>query len=170
VLFATEAGIDVKHVPYKGTGPLVNDLVGGHVEMGFLAVAAAAGHIKSGKLRAIGVSTAKRAATMPEVPTLAESGLPKYNLDGWLALIGPAGLPPAIVDRQMLEPSCGACAGCGPGSSTGAEQVTVSAINRNFPGRSGPGRVWLASPPTVAASAIAGELVSFDELRQRHPV
>jgi tripartite-type tricarboxylate transporter receptor subunit TctC len=103
VLFATEAGIDVKHVPYKGTGPLVNDLVGGHVEMGFLAVAAAAGHIKSGKLRAIGVSTAKRAATMPEVPTLAESGLPKYNLDGWLALIGPAGLPPAIVDRLYTE-------------------------------------------------------------------
>jgi 3-isopropylmalate/(R)-2-methylmalate dehydratase large subunit len=74
------------------------------------------------------------------------------------------------VGAEMLEPSCGACAGCGPGSSTGAEQVTVSAINRNFPGRSGPGKVWLASPPTVAASAIAGELVSFDELRQRHPV
>jgi 3-isopropylmalate/(R)-2-methylmalate dehydratase large subunit len=72
------------------------------------------------------------------------------------------------VGAEMLQPSCGACAGCGPGSSTGAEQVTVSAINRNFPGRSGPGKVWLASPPTVAASAIAGELVSFDELRQRH--
>jgi 3-isopropylmalate/(R)-2-methylmalate dehydratase large subunit len=72
------------------------------------------------------------------------------------------------VGAEMLQPSCGACAGCGPGSSTGTEQVTVSAINRNFPGRSGPGKVWLASPPTVAASAIAGELVSFDELRQRH--
>jgi 3-isopropylmalate/(R)-2-methylmalate dehydratase large subunit len=73
------------------------------------------------------------------------------------------------VGAEMLQPSCGACAGGGPGSSTSAEQVTVSAINRNFPGRSGPGKVWLASPPTVAASAIAGELVSFDELRQRHP-
>jgi 3-isopropylmalate/(R)-2-methylmalate dehydratase large subunit len=72
------------------------------------------------------------------------------------------------VGAEMLQPSCGACAGCGPGSSTGPEQVTVSAINRNFPGRSGPGKVWLASPPTVAASAIVGELVSFDELRQRH--
>lgn len=71
------------------------------------------------------------------------------------------------VGAQMLVPSCGACAGGGPGSSTRAGEVTVSAINRNFPGRSGPGAVWLASPPTVAASAIAGELVSFAELRRR---
>ncbi|WP_046861930.1 aconitase family protein [Microvirga massiliensis] len=72
------------------------------------------------------------------------------------------------VGAELLEPSCGACANCGPGSSVRADQVTVSAINRNFPGRSGPGQVWLASPPTVAASAIAGVLVSFDELRQQH--
>lgn len=71
------------------------------------------------------------------------------------------------VGAEMLLPSCGACAGGGPGSSTRADEVTVSAINRNFPGRSGPGQVWLASPPTVAASAIAGELVSFEELCQR---
>ena len=69
------------------------------------------------------------------------------------------------VGAELLQPSCGACANCGPGSSTDVAQVTVSAINRNFPGRSGPGQVWLASPPTVAASAIAGRLVSFDELR-----
>lgn len=71
------------------------------------------------------------------------------------------------VGAELLQPACGACANCGPGSSTDAGQVTVSAINRNFPGRSGPGKVWLASPPTVAASAIAGELVSFAELRAR---
>jgi 3-isopropylmalate/(R)-2-methylmalate dehydratase large subunit len=69
------------------------------------------------------------------------------------------------VGAEMLQPACGACANCGPGSSEHAEQVTVSAINRNFPGRSGPGKVWLASPATVAASAIAGRLCSFDELR-----
>jgi 3-isopropylmalate/(R)-2-methylmalate dehydratase large subunit len=69
------------------------------------------------------------------------------------------------VGAHILQPSCGACANCGPGSSTESGQVTVSAINRNFPGRSGPGQVWLASPPTVAASAIAGRLASFDELR-----
>jgi 3-isopropylmalate/(R)-2-methylmalate dehydratase large subunit len=80
---------------------------------------------------------------------------------GWLATF-------AAVGAQMLQPACGACANCGPGASTSEAQVTVSAINRNFPGRSGPGKVWLASPATVAASAIAGELVSFEELVQRH--
>lgn len=73
------------------------------------------------------------------------------------------------VGAEILQPACGACANCGPGSSTEADQVTVSAINRNFPGRSGPGKVWLASPPTVAASAVAGELVSFAELQARYP-
>jgi 3-isopropylmalate/(R)-2-methylmalate dehydratase large subunit len=68
---------------------------------------------------------------------------------------------------RILQPSCGACANCGPGSSTEAGQVTVSAINRNFPGRSGPGQVWLASPATVMASALAGKLVSFEEMRAR---
>ena len=68
---------------------------------------------------------------------------------------------------RILQPSCGACANCGPGSSSDARQVTVSAINRNFPGRSGPGQVWLASPPTVMASALAGELMSWEQLRQR---
>ena len=65
----------------------------------------------------------------------------------------------------LIMPGCGACANCGPGSSTDASQVTVSAINRNFPGRSGPGSVYLASPYTVAASAVAGRIASFDEIR-----
>lgn len=73
----------------------------------------------------------------------------------------------AAVGARILQPSCGACANCGPGSSTSAAQVTVSAINRNFPGRSGPGQVWLASPATVMASALAGELASFAQLRER---
>ncbi len=71
------------------------------------------------------------------------------------------------VGAQILQPSCGACANCGPGTSTRKDQVTVSAINRNFPGRGGPGQLWLASPPTVAASAVAGELVSFEDLKKR---
>ncbi|RZL90272.1 MAG: 3-isopropylmalate dehydratase [Variovorax sp.] len=72
------------------------------------------------------------------------------------------------VGARLLQPSCGACGNCGPGTSVRKDQITVSAINRNFPGRGGPGQVWLASPPTVAASAIAGELVSFEELQRRH--
>lgn len=74
----------------------------------------------------------------------------------------------AAAGARILQPSCGACANCGPGSSQSSSQVTVSAINRNFPGRSGPGSVWLASPPTVMASALAGELVSFEELQARY--
>ncbi len=66
---------------------------------------------------------------------------------------------------ELIMPGCGACANCGPGSSTRAEQVTVSAINRNFPGRSGPGQVWLASPYTVVASALLGRLASFEALQ-----
>lgn len=65
----------------------------------------------------------------------------------------------------LIMPGCGACANCGPGQSTSSDQVTISAINRNFPGRSGPGSVWLASPYTVAASALAGRIASFDELK-----
>lgn len=80
---------------------------------------------------------------------------------GWLAVF-------EAVGAELLQPACGACANCGPGSSERADQVTVSAINRNFPGRSGPGAVWLASPATVAASAIAGRLLSFDELQRQH--
>jgi 3-isopropylmalate/(R)-2-methylmalate dehydratase large subunit len=72
------------------------------------------------------------------------------------------------VGARILQPSCGACGNCGPGGSTSQDQITVSAINRNFPGRGGPGKVWLASPPTVAASAIAGELISFEALRERY--
>lgn len=79
---------------------------------------------------------------------------------GWLAAF-------EAVGAELLQPACGACGNCGPGVSTAAGQVTVSAINRNFPGRSGPGQVWLASPATVAASALAGRLVSFHELQRQ---
>jgi 3-isopropylmalate/(R)-2-methylmalate dehydratase large subunit len=80
---------------------------------------------------------------------------------GWMATFEAAG-------AQLLQPACGACANCGPGASTTSDQVTVSAVNRNFPGRSGPGQVWLASPATGAASSIAGRLVSFVELAACH--
>jgi 3-isopropylmalate/(R)-2-methylmalate dehydratase large subunit len=75
----------------------------------------------------------------------------------------------AAAGARILQPSCGACANCGPGSSSEAGQVTVSAINRNFPGRSGPGQVWLASPATVMASALAGELCAWADLQGRSP-
>ncbi|AWN49904.1 3-isopropylmalate dehydratase [Methylobacterium terrae] len=72
----------------------------------------------------------------------------------------------AAVGAEIMQPACGACANCGPGASETRDQVTISAINRNFPGRSGPGQVWLASPATVAASAIAGHIAGFHDLKR----
>jgi 3-isopropylmalate/(R)-2-methylmalate dehydratase large subunit len=69
---------------------------------------------------------------------------------------------------ELIEPGCGACVNAGPGASLSPDEVTVSAQNRNFPGRSGPGQVWLASPATVAASALAGRLTSFAALARMH--
>ena len=103
VLFVSEAEIDVKHVPYKGLAQMTADLMGGQIEMGFAGIASVAGQIKSGKLRALGVSTPQRSPVLPDVPTLAESGLPNYRFEGWLALVGPAGLPTAVVGRLNAE-------------------------------------------------------------------
>lgn len=102
-LFGMEAGVEIMHIPYKGTGPLTTDLLGGQVQLGMLSVTAAAPHVKAGKLRAIGVSTKQRSAVLPDVPTLAETGLPNYSFDAWLALVGPAELPPAVVQKLYLD-------------------------------------------------------------------
>lgn len=103
VLFAKEAAIDIKHVPYRGTGPLINDLVAGHIKVGFAAVSAAQPQIEAGTLRALAVSTPKRIAALPDVPSMAEAGLPNYGFDAWIALIGPKNLPAPIVERLYGE-------------------------------------------------------------------
>ena len=98
-MFVDAAGVDVKHIPYKGTGPMVADLIGGQVELGVVAVPAAQGHLKSGALRAIGVMGRQRVASLPDVPTLAEQGFPDVDIAGWFAVVGPAKLPAAQVKR-----------------------------------------------------------------------
>jgi tripartite-type tricarboxylate transporter receptor subunit TctC len=103
VLFTSEAGVDMRHVPYKGTGPLTNDLVAGHVQLGFLSTAAALPQIQSGTLKALAVSTKERVPSLPDVPTLAEVGLPDYIFDAWIAMIGPKDLPAPLVDRLFTE-------------------------------------------------------------------
>ena len=97
-LMVAETGVEMKHVPYRGTGPLITDLIGGQVQLAFVSVSQVAPHIKSGALRALAVSTTKRSAALPDVPTMAEAGAPKYGFDAWIALIGPAGLPKPMVD------------------------------------------------------------------------
>ena len=98
-LFASMAQVDMLHVPYKGSGPAVTDLIGGQVDYMFDSVTSAAPHIQSGKLRPIAVTTAKRSSALPHVPTIAEAGLPGYDLSPWFAVFMPAGTPPAIVER-----------------------------------------------------------------------
>ena len=102
-MFGNEAGVQIKHIPYRGTGPLTTDLLGGQVDMAFVSVTAVAPHIKAGKLRAIAMSTTTRTPLLPDVPTLAESGLPGYNFDAWIALIGPAHLPAAVVQKAYAD-------------------------------------------------------------------
>lgn len=98
-MFADQAKVDIQHVPYKGMGPLMNDVLGGQVQLAVVAAAPAAPHIKSGALRALGVTTAARVPTLPGVPTIAEQGLPGFALDGWIAPVAPAGIPKAELAR-----------------------------------------------------------------------
>jgi tripartite-type tricarboxylate transporter receptor subunit TctC len=98
-LFDTMAGIKMNHIPYKGTGPALTDTLAGQTNVFFSSTANAMPHVKAGKLRAVAVTTAKRIPALPEVPTVAESGVPGYDVVLWHGLIGPKGLPRAIVDR-----------------------------------------------------------------------
>ncbi|MGZ5260425.1 MAG: Bug family tripartite tricarboxylate transporter substrate binding protein [Burkholderiales bacterium] len=103
-LLATKAGIQLLHVPYKGGGPALTAVLGGEVQLTFTAAAVGAPHIKSGKLRALGFSGAARLASLPEVPTIAESGVPDFVYDsGWHGLFAPAKTPASVVNRLYTE-------------------------------------------------------------------
>src|SRR5437764_952865 len=102
-LFKTMAGIDMQHVPYKGSPPALQDVVGGQVSMTFDNITTAWPLAKAGKLRALAVTTATRSAVAPDVPTLAESGLPGFEIGSWQGVFAPAGVPPEIVKRLNTE-------------------------------------------------------------------
>ncbi|MEH3086628.1 MAG: tripartite tricarboxylate transporter substrate binding protein [Xylophilus ampelinus] len=93
VLFNSVAGTDFLHIPYKGTGPALNDLLGGQVSMSFTDVLTAQQYVKAGRLRALGVTTAKRSQALPEVPTIAEQGYPGYDVSVFFGVVAPAGTP-----------------------------------------------------------------------------
>ena len=98
------AGLAMVHVPYKGGALALNDVVGGQIPVAILILSNVLPHVKSGKLRAIGVIEASRAKAAPEVPTVAEGGVPGFSVpDTWIGIIGPAGLPPAVVERINAE-------------------------------------------------------------------
>jgi len=101
--FLDSAKIKVLHVPYKGTGPAVADTIGGQVQLVFGAVPVTLPHVKAGRLRALAVTTDKRIAAAPDLPTVAESGYPGYEVTNWHGLVGPKGLPRDIVERLNRE-------------------------------------------------------------------
>lgn len=103
VLLAQMSGVTFNHVPHKGAGPALIDLLGGHVHFAFSSLPAALPHTRAGKLRALAVSGLKRSATVPDIPTVAEGGLPGFDTNQWYALMGPARLPAAIVKRLNHE-------------------------------------------------------------------
>ena len=102
-LLALQSNVQLLHVPYKGIGPALNDLLGGQVSMMFAQMSSVLPHIQSGKLRALGVASLKRSPVMPEVPTLAEQGLARFEAVSWYALMVPAGTPRPVIDRLNTE-------------------------------------------------------------------
>jgi tripartite-type tricarboxylate transporter receptor subunit TctC len=101
--FENLTGTEVSHIPYKGSGPLATDLLGGQITMSFDTVTPVLQHIKSGKLRALAVTTAKRSSALPDVPTLEEAGLKGFNIGTWFGVLAPAATPKDIVARLNAE-------------------------------------------------------------------
>jgi tripartite-type tricarboxylate transporter receptor subunit TctC len=102
-LFKQMTNTDILHVPYKSNPNAVTDLIGGQIDLMITDTATGVPHVKGGKLRALGVSTSKRLAMLPDVPTISEAGVPGYQTTAWGGIVGPAGLPKAIVDRLHRE-------------------------------------------------------------------
>jgi tripartite-type tricarboxylate transporter receptor subunit TctC len=102
-MFKDATGSFILHVPYRGGGPAIADLLAGHVQLSFMTVLEASGHIKAGKLRALAVTSDKRVSALPDVPTLAEAAVPGFNSISWIGLLAPAGTPKEIVDKIAAD-------------------------------------------------------------------
>jgi tripartite-type tricarboxylate transporter receptor subunit TctC len=102
-LFKAMSGTNLVHVPHKASGEMRNSVIGGHVQMAFDAITTMAPNVKAGQVRALGTSAAKRSTVLPEVPTIAEAGVPGYESTIWLGIMAPAGTPKAIVDKLNAE-------------------------------------------------------------------
>lgn len=106
-LFKHMAGLNIVHVPFKGGAPSVNALVGGQVQVNMATISTAMPHVKSGALRALAVSSARRSASLPDVPTVAEAGLRGYDYSSWVGLLAPAKAPRPVIDRLSAESAKG---------------------------------------------------------------
>jgi tripartite-type tricarboxylate transporter receptor subunit TctC len=102
-LLKTMAGVNLNHVPYRGGGPMLNDLIAGHIKLGFDNLPSAIGHVRGGSVKALAVTTAERFPSLPDVPTIAESGVPGYEVSAWFGLLAPAKTPPDVIARLNRE-------------------------------------------------------------------
>jgi tripartite-type tricarboxylate transporter receptor subunit TctC len=102
-LFMSMTNINMTHIPYRGSGPSTTELISGQVSVGFPGIATGLPHIKAGRLRVLAVTSARRSPQMPDVPTIAESGVPGYDAALWLGIVVPQGTPKAIVDKLNTE-------------------------------------------------------------------
>lgn len=102
-MFKEATGTYIVHVPYRGGGPAVSDLLAGHVQLSFMTVLEASGHIKAGKLRALAVTSDKRVGALPDVPALAEGTLPGFNSISWIGLLAPAGTPKDVIEKIAVD-------------------------------------------------------------------
>lgn len=137
-LFRNMSGANIVHVPYKGSGPAISDLLAGQVGISFAAISGVLQFVKDGRLRGLAVTSARRTAIIPEMPTVAESGFPGFEVVNWYAVVGPVAMPPIIVNRLNAEILQALAApevrkrfleiGVDPGGSTPAELITY---NRN---------------------------------------
>lgn len=98
-LFKIVSGVEMTHIPYKGAGPAVIDLVGGQVQMGIISIASTIQHVRGARLRALAVSSPKRAGVVPDLPTIAESGYPGFEVRSWYGLLAPSGTSTALIDK-----------------------------------------------------------------------
>ena len=101
--FKLMAGIDLFHVPYKGAGQITTELIGGQIQLAFSQPPSAVPHVRAGKLRALATTASKRVTALPEVPTMAEAGLPGFDANSWQGIVLPKGTPPALTDRILAE-------------------------------------------------------------------
>lgn len=148
-MFLDEAGVKAMHVPYKGVGPMLTDLIGGQVEFATAALPSVQQHLKSGALRAIGMTTQQRVAAAPEIPTFVEQGLPGYVVDAWFAVLGPKGLPAA--EARRINAAIGAAF---------ADPAVKDAMAKQ-------GNVINVSTPEAAQAFFKAELARYARLVQK---
>lgn len=146
VLFQKLAGVELNHVPYRGDTPAITDMIAGHVQMGFMSIQPLMPHVKAGTLRALAITSGARSAAVPDLPTVAESGLPGYDIGTWWGLLAPAKTPRPIVERL---------------ASAMRKATAVPSVKERF---AAGGNVAQSNTPEEFAAMIRSEVSRYREL------